>query len=181
MYEKSVLILTAVVLATINITAQTNTNGKSSEAIAGVTIPVGEFSKTHIAGINLGYSWSHHRFGYLEALPKKIIGLTADGAIDYYFGRKEKVAGYNYHYGGYLYLRAFGGIIYNPFTKGNISLTTGPTMGIYKSTAAIGFGLKLEGSYYLTNSIAIMPAIIFLKHNNTAALWVVAMQAGYSF
>jgi hypothetical protein len=71
MYEKSVLLLTALVLATNDITAQTNTNGKSSEAIAGINIPVGEISKTHIAGFSLGYSWSHHRFGNLNALPKK--------------------------------------------------------------------------------------------------------------
>jgi hypothetical protein len=179
--KKTVLIFIAALSAGINIAAQTNTNGQSNTAIAGINIPAGEFSKTHIAGISLGYSWSHHRFGKLEALPKKIIGFTANGSMDYYFGKKEIVAGYHYRYRGYINLHAFGGIIYNPFKKGNITLTTGPAMGIYKNSTDFGFGLRLDVNYYFTNAIGIMPGIIFLKHTNATAIWVIAIRFAYCF
>jgi hypothetical protein len=54
-------------------------------------------------------------------------------------------------------------------------------MGIYINRVDGGVRLKLDGSHYLTNSIAIIPAIVFLKHKDTAALRVVALQAEYSF
>jgi hypothetical protein len=186
--KKYILILPSVLLATINLLAQSGisgqsnyTNGNSNAAALGINVPVGEFSKTHIAGIGLAYSWSHHRFGNLNTVPKKLIGFTADGSIDYYFGKKENVAGYDYHYGGYIYLHVFGGAIYNPTKKMNIRLTTGPTMGIYKGSADFGFGVNLSGSYYINNTIAIGPAIIFLKHKEAAALWVGSIRGTYSF
>jgi hypothetical protein len=188
MYEKTFLILITALFVSIKLLAQSDTsrlqnytNGKSNAAAFGINIPIGEFSKTHIAGISLSYSWSHHRFGNLKALPKKIIGLTANGGADYYFGKKETVAGYNYRYGGYVYLHAFGGAVYNPCKKGSITLTGGPTMGIYKGNADFGFGVNLGGSYYLTNRIIVLPGIIFLKHNKAAALWVGAILAAWTF
>jgi hypothetical protein len=186
--KKTALILLAFLFATINILSQKNIspssnaeNGKNNSVSLGINIPAGEFSQTHIAGISAGYSWSHHRFGILDAVPNKLIGFTADGSIDYYFGKKETVAGYDYRYGGYIYLHVFGGAIYNPAKKMNISLTTGPTMGLYKGSADFGFGVNLSGSYYVTNTIAIAPAIIFLKHKEAAPLWVAAIRGTYSF
>lgn len=186
--KKTALILLAFHFATIKVLPQKNIspapnaeNGKNNSVSLGINIPVGVFSKTHIAGISAGYSWSHHRFGNLDALPNKLIGFTAGGSIDYYFGKKETVAGYGYRYGGYIYLHVFGGAIYNPNKKMNITLTTGPTMGIYKGSADFGFGVNLGGSYYITNTIAIAPAIIFLKHKEAATLWVGAIRGTYSF
>ena len=156
-------------------------NGKNNAAMFGINIPVGEFSKTHFAGISLEYSWSDHRFGSLMVLPKKLMGFTANGGLAYYFGKKETVAGYDYHYRGYLYLHVFGGAIYNPCKKGNITLITGPTMGIYKGSADVGFGINLAGSYSFTDKISLRPGIIFLKHHEAAALWAIAIGAVYSF
>ena len=94
--KKSILILTKSLFITITVLAQTNnlvvaaqnyTNGKDNAASFGINIPVGEFSKTHFGRIALDYSWSYHRFGTLQALPKMLIGFTANGGIDYYFGR----------------------------------------------------------------------------------------------
>jgi hypothetical protein len=186
--RRTVFIVIACLFATIKILAQDSVpgspnyiKGKNNAGAFGINIPVGEFSKTHIAGIGLDYSWSHHRFGNLKVLPKKLIGFTAKGGIAYYFGKKETVAGYDYRYGGYLYLHAFGGAIYNPCKKGNITLTIGPTLGIYKGSADVGFGVNLGGSYSLTDKIALRPEIIFLNHHEAAALWVVTMRAVYSF
>jgi hypothetical protein len=153
----------------------------SHTAAIGINIPVGEFSETHFAGISLDYSWSKHRFGILKTLPEKVIGFIANGGIDYYFGKKETVAGYEYKYGSYTYLHAFGGIIYNPVKKGNISLMAGPTMGIYKGGSDIGFGVSWQGSYYFTQRIAFTPGILFMKHKEANALWAPFLRASYNF
>jgi hypothetical protein len=185
---RTVFILIAFLFVAIKIQAQDSkpslanyTYGKNNNVSLGINIPIGEFAKTHIGGISLDYSLSHHRFGSLKVLPKKLIGLTANGGIAHYFGKKETVAGYDYRYGGYLYLHAFGGGIYNPCKKGNITLTTGPTLGIYKSSAHVGIGINLGGSYALTDKIALRPEIIFLKHHEAVALWVASIKTAYAF
>ena len=156
------------------------TKGKNNAASLGVNIPVGEFSETHIGGISASYSWSHRRFGKLNKLPKKLIGFIANAGIDYYFGKKETVSGYDFKYGSSVYLHVFGGAIYNPCKDGNITLTTGPTLSLYKSNADLGFGVNLNGSYYFNDRIAITPGVIYMKHNKTNALWAVLMKATYN-
>lgn len=180
--KKTIIILFTGLLATKPVFAQTETpKGKNQLVAFGLSVPFGEFSETHIAGISANYSWSHHRFGKLKSLPKNLLGLTANGGADYYFGGKEVVAGYDYRYGGYMYLHMFGGIIYNQSKKGNITLTSGPTMGIYKGNADIGFGVNLNGSYYFTDRIAFTPGIIYMKHDKTNALWAISFMATYNF
>jgi hypothetical protein len=186
--RRAVFNVIACLFATVKIFGQDDkpisanyTNGKNNAGAFCINIPVGEFFKTHFAGISLDYSWSHHRFGNLKVLPKKIIGFTANGGIAYYFGKEEMVAGHDYRYSGYLYLHAFGGAIYNPCKKGSITLTTGPTLGIYKAIADVGFGINIGGSYSLTDKIGLGPEMIFLKHHEAAALWVCAVRGIYSF
>lgn len=185
--KKTVFIMLAGIFASNTILAQADTSrtnytkDKSNAASFGINIPIGEFSETHLAGISLNYSWSHHRFGKLNKLPKKLIGFTASGGIDYYFGKKETVAGYDFRYGGYTNLYAFGGAIYNPCKKGNISLTTGPAMSIYKDNAEIGFGVIINGNYYFNDRIAITPGVLYLKFAEANALWVASLKATYNF
>lgn len=180
--KRTVFILMINLLATINLLAQTDIGkGKTHLVAFGLNVPLGKFSETHIAGISVHYSWSDHRFGKLKALPKKTIGYTAYGGIDYYFGKNETIAGYDYRYGGYLYLHAFGGAIYNPCKKGNITLTTGPVMGIYKGNADIGLGITLNCSYHFSEKIAFTPGVIYMKHNKTDALWAASLKATYVF
>lgn len=156
-------------------------SGKQHAVSLGINAPLGEFAETHIAGIGSHYSWSHHRFGKLPVLPKKMIGFTANGGIDYYIGKKVKTAGYDFKFGGYLYLHAFGGIIYNPTKKENITLTTGPTMGLYKGNADAGLGVMLTISSYITDQMAITPGVMYMKHDNTNAHWVASVRATYIF
>jgi hypothetical protein len=203
--KKTVFVFIAGIFATIQLKAQPGKLGETNDSLGlnnivclGLNVPFAEFSETHFGGMGLHYLWSHHRFGKSRVLSKKLIGFTAHGGIDYYFGKKETVAGYPYRYGGYLYLQAMAGAIYNfrkkdflnsaPMTpdghsggRGIISLTTGPTMGIYKGNADIGFGLNLDGSYYLTDRIAITAGILFLKHYNAAPLWVSTVGTAFSF
>lgn len=182
---KKMVFLIVVGIAASNIMlAQVDTSdtpkGKSNTASLGVNIPVGEFAETHIGGISVNYSWSHHRFGKLNKLPKKLIGFTANGGLDHYFGKKETVSGYDFKYGSYVYLQVFGGAIYNPCKDGNITLTTGPTIGLYKGNTDFGFGVNLNGSYYFNDRIALTPGVIYMKHNKTNTLWVVSMKATYN-
>jgi hypothetical protein len=149
--------------------------------VAGIHVPFGEFSETHIAGISLSYAWSNNRFGKLKALPKKLIGFTADAGIDFYLGKKEKVAGYDFKNGSYISLAILGGAIYSPCKRGNIRLTAGPALGIYKGNADLGFGVNLDGSYYLNTRIAITPGLIYLKHKEANALWAASVRASYNF
>lgn len=195
--KKTVFVFIAGTFAIVQLKAQpgksieTNDSlGLNNSVCLRINVPVGGFSETHFGGIGLHYSWSHHRFGKLRVLPKKLIGFTAHGGIDYYLGKKETVAGYPYRYGGYVYLQAMAGAIYNFCNKnsvtnsggrGIISLTTGSTLGIYKRNADIGFGLNLDGSYYLTNTIALIGGILFLKHSKSASLWVCTIGAALSF
>ena len=37
--------------------------GSSHLASLDIDLPVGEFAKSHFAGVGLNYSWSNHRFG----------------------------------------------------------------------------------------------------------------------
>ncbi len=162
-------------------TGQSTTGTASNVVAAGIHIPFGEFGETHLAGISLNYSWSQSRFGRMGVLPKKLIGFTTDAGIDYYLGKKEKTAGYYFKYGGYTYLHVAGGIIYNPCKKGNISLTTGPSVGIYKGSGNVGFRVGLNGSYYLNTRLGLSPGVIFIKHREANALWAATLMASYNF
>lgn len=105
----------------------------------------------------------------------------AAAGIDYYFGKKESVAGYDYTYGGYLHLYSFGGVIYNPSKKGNITFTAGPVMNIYKGATDVGFGFILNGSSYFTGKIAVTPGIMYTKYDKANALWAASCKATYIF
>lgn len=154
---------------------------KASHAVSlDVHLPAGVFARSQFAGAGLNYSWSHHRFGQ-NVSPSKRIGFTANGGADYYFGKKVKTAGYDFRYGGYIYLHALAGLLVNPWPDGNISLVGGPTRGIYEGNADTGFGVNLFGSFYLKNNIAIGPGIMYKKHAGTDALWTGAVRASYTF
>ncbi|MEI9810574.1 MAG: hypothetical protein WDO16_23385 [Bacteroidota bacterium] len=124
---------------------------------------------------------SNHRFGKLVVLPKKWIGFTANGGIDYYLGKKAEVAGYDFKYGGYICLHALGGIMYNPGKKTNVTLTTGPVMNIYKGGADAGLGVLFNGSLYITDKIAVTPGIMYTKYAEANALWAASIKATYIF
>lgn len=152
--------------------------GKSQAVAFGIYIPVGVFSNSHIAGAGIDYSWSRHRFGR-DISPGKIIGLTVNGGINYYVGKRMTTAGYDFRYGGYTNLYAMPGIIYNPLKNGNVALTAGPVLNIYKGSANAGIGINLFSNYFVSENIAIGPGIIYKKHTNTNALWAVTIRASY--
>ena len=175
-------------LAGTGLLAQKNTDtisarqmkGESNAIAFGLYLPAGVFSKSHIAGAGIDYSRSRHRFGR-NISPGRFIGFIVNGGINYYAGKRITTAGYNFRYGGYINLYAMPGIIYNPLKNGNISLTAGPALNIYKASATAGIGINLLGNYFISKNIAIGPGIIYKKHTNTDALWAVAIRASYIF
>lgn len=178
--KNAVFLLSLGLLAVPLLRAQSGT-GKQHAVAVGVQIPVGVFSESHLAGIGTSYSWSRHRLGRLPALPQKTIGFVATGGVDYYLGRKITEVGYDFKYFNYLYIHAFGGMIYNPGRKINTTLSGGPTLGVYKGSTDIGYGIKLDGSYSVSERIALSPGVMYMKHALANTLWVVMVKGTYNF
>lgn len=165
---------------TADTTSNKQSKGKSQSVAFGMYLPFGVFSKSHIVGVGLDYSWSHHRFGR-NISSKKTVGFVVNSGINYYTGKKITTAGYDFRYGEYLNLYAMPGIIYNPLKNANVALTAGPSLNIYKGSANAGIGINLFSNYFVSENIAIGPGIIYKKHTNTDALWAAAIRALYIF
>ncbi len=155
-------------------------NSKSQAIAFGLYLPVGVFSESHIAGAGIDYSRSRHRFGK-DILPAKPIGFIINGGINYYLGKKINTVGYDFRYGGYLNLYAMPGIIYNPVKNGNIVLTAGPALNLYKGSANAGIGINFLTNYFIAEKIAIGPGVVYKKHTNTDALLAAVIRAVYVF
>ena len=153
--------------------------GKSHLASLDIHLPVGVFARSHIAGAGLNYSWSNHRFG-MDLTQKRAIGLVFNVGADYYLGKKIKPAGYSFRYGDYLYLHAMTGILFNTFSSGNISLTTGPALGIYSGNSEFGLNVTLTGNLFLTENISIGPGVTYQKQAQTEALWSGVIRLSYA-
>lgn len=162
------------------INAQSPGKGSNSLASFDIHLPVGVFARSQFAGTGLNYSWSHHRFG-INSPAKRLIGFTINAGGNYYFGRKIKISEYDFHYGGYTSSYIMAGLLFNPWANGNISLTAGPTMEIYKGNSDFGFGVNLFGSYYLSENVSIGPGITYTKYAETDQLWALAFRVSYSF
>lgn len=175
----------AVLLITLNSFAQAGEyklapEGKSQSASLDLHLPLGIFARSQFAGAGLNYSWSNHRYGP-DVTNRKLIGFTANAGGDYYFGRRIRTAGYPFQYGGYIYGWLMAGIITNPWAFTHISLTAGPTIGIYKGNSDMGMGVNVFGSYFIKKRIAIGPGITYKKHPDTDGLWTGSARISYVF
>jgi hypothetical protein len=155
--------------------------GKGNEISVGANIPLGNFNNTHTVGIAVEYLLSNYRFGKMDIKPVKQFGFSANAGMAYYFGKKEIISGYPYDYPGYVFVHAYAGVIYNPWKKENINLTIGPALGIYHGSTKFNIGSKLEGSYYVSERIAITPGIIMMKESGADALWTASLKATLAF
>ena len=181
------IVLTAILvfLIALNSFGQTNESarpekGKSQLVSLDLHLPVGVFARSQFAGAGLNYSWSNHRYGP-NSVNAKLIGFTANAGGDYYFGRRIRTAGYPFQYGGYIYGWLMAGIIANPWTFTQFTLTAGPTVGIYKGNADMGFGVNLFGSYFINQKIGVGPGITYKKHSDADALWTGSVRISYVF
>ena len=99
----------------------------------------------------------------MKKRPVKPVGFIVNSGIDYYFGKDRTISMYQYKYGNFTYIHAYGGAIYNPYKRGNINLTAGPALGIQDEIVEFWWGINLSGSYYINEKIAITPGILFKK------------------
>ena len=152
--------------------------GKSQLVSLDLHLPVGVFARSQFTGAGLNYSWSNRRYGSNVVHPK-LIGFTANAGGDYYFGRRIRTAGHPFQYGGYIYGWLMAGIISNPWTFTQFTLTGGPTVGIYKGNSDMGFGVNLFGSYFINQRVAIGPGITYKKHPDADALWTASVRISY--
>jgi hypothetical protein len=164
--------------------AQTDTinipRGRDHGLIFEIHIPVAAFASSHIAGAGLEYSWSHHRYG-INASSSKWPSIFFAGGGTYFIGKKETVAANDFRFGAYIHLHALAGMIYNPSANTNVSIAAGPALGLYKENSERGWAIKLAGSYYLKDRIAIGPAVMYQKQKATEALWTAIVRTTYTF
>jgi hypothetical protein len=175
----------SILLITLNIAAQDGKKlshpvGQNHLVSLDLHIPVGVFAGSHFAGAGINYSWSHHRFGN-NISASKLIGFTFNAGGDYYFGRRVKTAGYPFQYGGYIYTYLLAGVISNLKPDLNLSLTAGPTIGIYKGNTDMGAGVNLLGNFYFKKNLSIGPGVTFKKHPGTDGLWTGTVRLSYVF
>lgn len=183
--KKCNVFLLILIASCVKLEAQSNMpaakpKGKNNLASFDIHAPVGVFARSHIAGAGLNYSWSHHRYGK-GVYGLKLIGFTFNTGADYYLGKRTRIAGYKFQYSDYLYFHFMPGLQINPWYNGNISLTAGPTFGVYKGNTAIGYGANLYGAFFITHTISIGPGITFKKHSEADALWGIAVRGSWAF
>ncbi len=156
-------------------------SGKQHAVYLGAVIPFGNFSSTHNVGFSASYAWSGHRFGDMDVKPVKPFGFTAESGFGYHSGKKETVSGYTYNYPRHIFIHTNAGVIYNPWSKGNIRLTAGPAIGIYSGHTRFTIGSCLEGSYYFSRKWAVSPAINLIKEPGADPLWAASLKAAWTF
>ncbi len=180
---KNKLLLITVLLITSVFAQQgerkkTGTKEKDISISAGINLPIGNFSTSHLIGIAIDCAPTRHWFGITN---QKKIAFTYNGGFAYYFGKKEMVSGYSYKYRGYTFLYGFGGVLYNPVKNAGISLTAGPAVGIYNGDFQFNLGTKLEASYYISTNIAIGPGITLMKESGADLLLAASLKGTWAF
>jgi hypothetical protein len=182
---KKLCLLISICVA-IHSSAQQNKNkvlphGNSNSISVGANVAIGNFWNTHPFGIGVAYSWSNHRFGETDSIPSCLFGFTGNAGIDYYFGKEESVGAFKYKYSNYIFFHTYGGVILTASKKISMELTTGPLLGLYKSTTQFGFALNLNGSFYVSQNMAITPSVQLFKLHRSDALYTGALKLTYCF
>ena len=150
----------------------------SNSISLNVDLPIGYFFKTHSIGIGINYLWSDRRLGRLNYFPDNPFGFIFNTGADLFFGKTDS---YNVSYGGYLYIHLYGGGIFNPSAKVNISLTAGPMLRIYKGDSQLGIGADLRGSYAMSNRISIATVITITKEKDADPFYIGSLQVSFAF
>ena len=146
------------------ITDTSQPDKRNTEVSLNFIFPFNGFLK-NISNLGIGaqFSWSEGRFGRMSSVPSRKFGFTFNAGLDYFFGKRDS---YNVRYKATKYFHAYGGVIYNICNRGNFSLTTGPSLELYRGVSAIGFGINLSGNYYFSKCWNLGPTIILMKQAN---------------
>ena len=174
----SFCIVCSVISAQTIITQASSKQDKGYCLSVALAVPIGKFSSTHLIGVAAEISPSAHTVSLLKQ-PK--IGLTYNGGVACYLGKKETVSSYPYKYPGFIFIHAFAGAICIP-TKGlDIKLTGGPALGIYNGNLNFNIGSKLDINYHFSNTLSIGPGIIMMKEFGATSLWSASIRTTVAF
>ena len=146
---------------------KTNT-GKDNLLTVGAEIPIGDFSNTHLFGIGIEYLRSKSKFGIISDNSKGKIAFVYGGGAAVYIGKKETISFYSYKYPAYFFMKATAGFLYKPGLKSGFTITAGPAIGMYDGNSQFNLTGKMDGSYFISEKMAITPGIILMKEMTVA-------------
>lgn len=155
--------------------------GKSRNLAAGVAIPAGNFSETHLIGAEVMIDYSPNRFGKLLRFPDPSIGFVLSGGISYFAGKKETVSTYPYRYGNYAILRVYGGAILHLAKNWNTRLVAGPAISYYGNNIRFNLGAELQSTWYWKQQWGVGPTLGILKENRADPLLMSGIRIAYAF
>jgi hypothetical protein len=132
-----------------------------------VYAPLGDFSNTHFPGTGLSYSGGDRKTGLLRI---KHLGWNYEGGFNYYFGRRETVSGYNYHYRNYSFLFASAGLIFR-IKKVTAGAYIGPGLGIYYGNKELNLTIHTALSYRLNKEYDLSLGLFSMQEKKADRLW----------
>ncbi len=141
--------------------------------------PVAIFQRSHRAGAGLEYAWSRKHFGIAQS--RRNLGLLLKGGGDYFLGKQVTTAGYHFRYDDYLYFHALAGLIYNPLANMGVSITAGPSLGVYAGNSSVGIMGDASIMFFTKQRFALGSVLEYRKHHQANALWSLGIRGSYAF
>jgi hypothetical protein len=186
--KKRLFLLLAISLVSATIHAQKKEAKKKPlpkgffrAASLGASVPLGNFSATHVAGISADFAISKFRFGKMPVKPMNAIGLAYSIGFNYYVGKSETVSSYGYKYPGYAVAHIYPGLLYNPDKKINILLAVGPAFSFYNGDTRFNIGATLSGTYFITENIGVTPSLLLTKEFSANSLIAASLKGTWAF
>jgi hypothetical protein len=113
--------------------------------------------------------------------PMNALGVAYSIGLDYYFGKKETVSGYDYKYPGYAVIHIYPGLLYNPDKRINMIVSIGPAFSFYNGNTEFEIGGSLSGTYFINENIGITPSLLLTKEAGSNALIAASLKAIFAF
>lgn len=149
----------------------------------GPSAAVGTFSQTHLAGFGVEAGGLTQFRKKQSSSRKHLLLLSWSAAGDYFWGRKEKVAGYSYQYKRYWLAHAYIGAALEIRKDLLVSLTAGPGIAQYNGSVNYNTGLQAAVHYAIAKRFFISPSFKLMQEPGTnwlaaAGLRVVMLVGG---
>lgn len=148
---------------------------------AGPTLPIGVFSLTHVAGFQLEYSYGKHGFGRGSAAHQKFLQLFGKASASVYIGVHDKGIAAGYTYPLYYFFSADAGVLHRFGRSVQLQCATGPGFRLYNHSRAFGWHFQLQGTYYLSERVAIVPGVQAIKESIADPLYTLSLKLAYAF
>jgi hypothetical protein len=141
---------------------------------SSIQIAIGDFSVTHIAGLNADIL-------FVKPDSTKNIRIVYKAGITYFFGKNQITSGYDYKYPGYLNIEAAVGLRKKMTEKINLQLTAGPAIGFYNQSTRFILVSELTADYKLNEKFLLGPLVKLLKETGANALWIAGVKIQRKF